>query len=71
MESPQQKYRNVLSYTMRDLIPFLKHLDSVHISKKDEIETQKEIYELQARRQLVETGWRKFGSITNNWRNEQ
>ena len=56
---------------MRDWIPFLQHFDSVQISKKDEIETPKEIYELQARREFVETGWRKFGSITNNWRHEQ
>ena len=41
------------------------------ISNEVEIETSKEIYELQARRQLVTSGWRKFGSITNNWRQEQ
>ena len=71
MESPEQKYRNMLSYTMIDFIPFLQHLDSVQVSKKDEIEmhTPEQVDELRARSNL-DFGWRKFGSITNNWRQE-
>ena len=71
MESPEQKYRNVLSYTLKELIQFLQHLDSGKISKKDEIEmhTPEQVHELRARSNL-DFGWRKFGSITNNWRHE-
>ena len=71
MKSPDHEYRNMLSYTLQELIPFLQHLDSVKRSKKDEIEmhTPEQVDELRARSNL-DFGWRKFGSITNNWRQE-